>query len=135
MANVTSIQIINDGSRNVTLKAEGILDTADLASATLVDPAALFGMDNTGTVKASKLRINRIIYNVEDGLSLNLAWDGATAARIEQLTGRGDMKFHDFGGITNNATTPTGKILYSTQGWSTGAILSYSLVLEMVKEQ
>ena len=71
MANSTSIQILNDGPRNVVLKLDGILDTSDLSSTTVVDPALLSNMDING-VKASKLRINKIVYDVEDALDVEL---------------------------------------------------------------
>lgn len=136
MANSVNIQTILDGPRNCVIKVEGILDTSDLASATLVDPALLFGMDNTGLVKAAKLRILEIQYNVEDTLEVRLAWDASTPVRIDQLTGRGKIDAKAFGGLTNNAGAGvTGKILISTEGWAATKVLSFTLVLELVKEQ
>jgi hypothetical protein len=136
MANETTIQIIGDGPRNTILKVQGVLDTSDLASMTLVDPALLCGIDNTGALKALKLRIKRIVLNIEDGLSVYLWWDATTPVRIESYQGRGHMEFNNFGGLTNNAGAGvTGKILISTQGWATGAILSFSMVVELIKQQ
>jgi hypothetical protein len=133
MSNTTSIQILNDGPRNVVIKMDGLLDTSDLSSFTVVDPALLSDMDING-VKASKLRINKIVYDVEDGLDVELFWDAATPVRIWNLVGRGKVDAHRTGGINNNATSPTGKITATTQGWSTGAVLSYTIVLELVKQ-
>jgi len=133
MANSTSIQILNDGPRNVVVKIDGLLDTSDLTSFTIVDPALLSSMD-INNVKASKLRINKIVYDVEDGLDFELFWDAPTPVRIWNLVGRGKIDAHRFGGISNNATSPTGKITGATQGWSTGTILSYTIVLELVKQ-
>ena len=133
MANSTSIQILNDGPRNVVLKLDGILDTSDLSSTTVVDPALLSDMDING-VKASKLRINKIVYDVEDLLDVELFWDAATPVRIWNLVGRGKVDVHRTGGISNNATNPTGKITMTTQGWTSGAILSYTIILELVKQ-
>jgi len=136
MANDVTIQKIQDGPRNTTIKVQGKLDTSDLTQQTLVDPATLDGIDNTGTLKAQGLLIKRIIYNVEDLLSVSLLWDATTPVRIEDLEGRGYMGFGDFGGLTNNGGAGvTGKILISTQGWSSGAVLSFSLVIELVKTQ
>lgn len=132
MANVSSIQVVLDGPRHTTIKAEGILDTSDLASTVLADVATLWGNYNN-TAKAKTFRVMHIRFNVEDGLAVNLSFNGATPARIEELTGRGEMKFHEFGGIPDNSTTPNGQILISTQGWSTGAILSFSLTIDLVK--
>jgi hypothetical protein len=133
MANSTSIQILNDGPRNVVVKLDGLLDTSDLTSTTVVDPALLSDMNING-VKASKLRINKIVYDVEDTLDVELFWDAATPVRIWNLVGRGKVDAHRTGGINNNATNPTGKITMTTQGWSTGAILSYTIILELVKQ-
>jgi hypothetical protein len=133
MANSTSIQILNDGPRNVVLKLDGLLDTSDLSSFTVVDPALLSDMNING-VKASKLRINKIVYDVEDGLDLELFWDAATPVRIWNLVGRGKVDAHRTGGISNNATNPTGKITAATQGWASGQVLSYTVMLELVKQ-
>lgn len=133
MANSTTTQILLDGARNCVIKFEGVLDTSDLASMVVVDPAVMAGLDNTGGLKAAKFRIFKLAYNVEDGLSLNLFWDGGTPARIEELTGREDQSFESFGGVVNNATLPNGKITATTEGWS--GIKSFSLILELVKTQ
>lgn len=135
MANSTSLQTVLDGPRNVTIKFEGVLDTSDLASTTVADPATLAGIDNTGTLKAANLRIESIYFTVEDNLSVNLFWDGTPAKRIEEFTGRGHNKYYSFGGLVNNATSPTGKITATTEGAALGSILSFALILNLVKTQ
>ena len=136
MANSTSSQIMLDGPRNVIIKYEGILDTADLALVTVLDPALLAGIDNTGTVKAKKLQITDILFVVQDLLVVELFWDATTPQRIESFTGRGHGKYEAFGGIVNNAGAGvTGKILASTQGASPGQILPFSLTIKCVKTQ
>jgi hypothetical protein len=136
MANATSIQLILDGTRNAAVKLEGVLDTSDVAQYVVVDPAALCGIDNTLAVKAAGFTIDRIVYNVEDALAVTLFWDATTPVRIEELTGRGHMEYKKTGGLPSNAGAgKTGKILMSTQGWSSGMILSYSIVLELKKTQ
>ncbi len=135
MANVSSVQVIEDGPRNAVVKVEGILDTSDLSPFTIADPATMWGMDNTGGVKYAKLAIQELLYNVEDGLELRLAWDATAPVRIEQLTGRGKMCFRSFGGLPNNAGAGvTGKILLATEGWKAAAIYSFSLVLTLRKQ-
>ncbi len=134
MANFTSIQILEDGPRNTILKFEGVLDTSDLASTVVVDPATLSPIDSFGN-PATKLRLDHILFNVEDALSVNLFWDATTPVRIEELTGRGTFDYAWFAGLTNNAGAGvTGKITATTQGWTTGAILSFSLILKLVKQ-
>ncbi len=134
MANATAIQVLLDGPRNAVVKFTGVLDTSDLASMTVVDPALLGGIDNTGTLKATTLRINKILHNIEDGLSVNLFWDATTPVSIEELTGRANPCYEDFGGLLNNSGAGrTGKITATTEGWT--GIKSFSLILEMVKAQ
>jgi len=133
MANSTTIQTLVDGPRNVILKLDGLLDTSDQGSTIIVDPATLSDYNING-VKATKLRINKINFDVEDGLDVELFWDAGTPVRIGNFVGRGKVDAWRYGGIVNNATSPTGKITLQTQGWATGNILSYTIVLELVKQ-
>lgn len=136
MANEFTIQTIQDGPRNVVIKISGVLDTSDLAQQVLIDPALLAGIDNTGTLKAAKLRLMRVIFNVEPLLTVNMWWDATTPVRIEDLTAQGHKEFAAFGGLTNNAGAGvTGKVLIATQGWVATAILSFTATLEFVKQQ
>lgn len=135
MANVTNIQILEDGPRNVVVKLDGILDTSDITSTTLVDPALLSPIDAAGTLP-TRLIIDKISYNMEQGLAANLYWDATTPVLIASMVSSGDdLEFKKFGGIYNNAGAGvTGKITYTTQGWSAGAILSFNVILEMRKK-
>jgi hypothetical protein len=141
MANSTSIQIMQDGQRNVIVKVEGVLDTADISGTTLqIDPATLSNMiEGVFAAKAKYLKICRILYNIEDTLSVNLFWDASTPVRIEELVGRGKMDYNWFGGITQNTISggipagSNGKITVTTQGWAASAVLSFSVILELEK--
>ena len=134
MANSTTTQILLDGPRNVVVKFEGVLDTSDLASTVVLDPATLQGIDFSGKVKAKDLQIMEVQFVVEDLLSVNLFWDATTPVRIEEFVGRGRSKYRDFGGLINNAGAGvTGKITATTQGWTAGAVLSFSLVITCIK--
>lgn len=136
MANVTSTQIILDGPRNTVVKVEGILDTSDLASFVVADPATLAGWDNTGLQKSAKLSLLKVTYSIEDALEVRLAWDATTPARLVELTGRGKISYYDIGGVTNNADAGVnGKVLLSTEGWSAGKILSFTVILHFKKQQ
>lgn len=136
MANSVTTQLILDGPRNCVVKFEGILDTSDLGSTVVLNPALLVGMDNTGTQKAAKLRITDINYAIEDGLAINLFWDATTPERIESLTGRGEREYEDFGGLVNNAGAGvTGIISATSQGWAAAGILSFSLIIQCTKQQ
>lgn len=132
MANTTNIQVILDGPRNCVVKVEGTLDTSDLASTVLVDPALLSTM---GHAKAAKLRIMEINSSVEDLLEVRLAWDATAPKRIVNLVGSQEQCYEDFGGLVNDAGAGVnGKILISTEGWPTGKILSFTVVLQLVKQ-
>lgn len=136
MANSVTTQILLDGPRNTVVKFEGVLDTSDLASTVVADPALLAGIDNTGTLKARNFRIEDIQFVVEDLLSVNLFWDATVPVRIEEFTGRGHAKYHHFGGLVSNAGAGnTGKITATTEGAAPGAILSFSLILKLIKTQ
>ena len=138
MANTVTIQLLVDGPKNVVAKIDGFVDTSDLALTTLLDPATLstvFPNQGVNGAKATLLRVDKIIYDVEDLLSVNLAFDGGTPASLWHLAGRGKIDAAKmFGGLQNNAVTPNGKITCVTQGWSASAVLSFSLILECTKQ-
>ena len=91
MATTTNVQVLVDGPRNVVVKYQGSLTSTDAGKYTIIDPAALSDMDING-VKASKLRINKITYDIEDLLTVNLLWNGASADTvIWNLAGRGKI--------------------------------------------
>ena len=137
MANSVTIQILNDGPARTVLKFEGVLDTSDLASTTVIDPAVQASVDPMGSnyLKASQYRIDKILHNIEDSLSVNLFWDATTPVRIEELTGRGKAEYRDFGGLQNNSGAgKTGKITATTQGWAASGVLSFSVILYLTKQ-
>ena len=137
MANINSVQILEDGDRNVLVKVIGKLDTSDLALTTLVDPATLASVNASGlnSQKANTLAIESVVFDIEDGLVVNLYWDADTDVPIWYFSGRDKMNMEFTGFLQNNAGTgKTGKILYSTNGYSVGKVLSYSLVLSLIKQ-
>lgn len=133
MANVTNIQTLVDGPRNVVVKVTGILDTSDVTLATLIDPALLSAVDIAGSVP-TRLIIDKISYNIESGLAVNLYWDATTDILITSLASSGDdICSYEYGGLYNNAGTGvTGKILYSTQGWA--GTVSFNVILQCRKK-
>jgi hypothetical protein len=146
MANQITTQILVDSERNVVLKLDGFLDTSDVSSlTTLLDPATLASVNATGlnSQKATSLAISKVIFDVEDALAVDLYWDATTPVPIWHFTGRGKIDARHFGnlqlkgsgGTANTAPAgATGKILYDTQGWSTGAKLSFTLMIECIKQ-
>lgn len=134
MANTLNTQILLDGPRNTVVKLQGILDTSDLTSTTVVNLSSLLPTDGYTNRTASSVRIDKIVYDVEDALEVRLSWDASTPVVIWDLVGRGKVDMRHEGGLTNNAGAgKTGNILLQTQGWSTGAILSFTVVLDLVK--
>lgn len=127
MANVVGIQTLVDDARNTVVKVDMLLDTSDLGSTTVVDPALL-------SPAASALRIDKMQFDVEDTLAVNLFWDAASPVSIWRLDGRGNVEAKEFGGLINNAGAgKTGKITMTTQGFTGGAALSASFVLSLAK--
>jgi len=127
MANSLTTQTLVDGARNTVVKAVGILDTSDLAKTTLVDPANF-------TPVPTEFRIDRIIWSVEQGISVLLDWDATADVYIDTFDGTGRGDYRRFGGLINNAGAgKTGKIEISTEGWAASGIYHFTLTLEMVK--
>ena len=133
MAKDIKVQILNDGYRNTTIKISGYVNAEDYTNQSIVDAATLSQVNAEGS-KAGSLRVTRINYDVEDALQVDLIWGGGTPATLWHSTGRGEMEGRDFGGITNNATTPNQTILLTTVGGATATTnLAFSIVLEIVK--
>lgn len=127
MANAVTVQIEEEGYRNVIVKLTGVLDTSNEALATKVDVSAL-------TPPCTLVRIDHIDYSISDQLEVQLWWDADTDVIILPLAGRGKMDFWHNGGLQNNAGTGvTGDILLVTTGWASG-VQVYTIVLDLVKQ-
>ena len=137
MANVTAIQILQDGPRNAVVKMTGILDTSDLTRTDLVDPATLTSMNPAygANALASSVTISHIDFMVEDGLEVRLYWDATADVLATTLMGQGDMEFEDrFGGLVNNAGAgKTGKLQIETQGWAATQLLGFTVIVYLRK--
>ena len=135
MANIADIQILTDGPRHTVVKLSGILDTADIAVTDLLDPALRSDMGPFAGMKASQYRIDKITYEIEDTLAVNLFWDATADVLIASLVGRGEIDAYPYGGLQNNSGAgKTGKIQYSTAGWAVSGVLSFTLILECSKQ-
>lgn len=133
MANITNVQTLVDGNRNVVVKVVGILDTSNLSDVVIADPATLTDYDING-VKATQLRIDHIEYDIQDGLTATLYWDADTPVPAWTGLNRGEVEAKKYGGLLNNAGDgKNGKITLSTTGWSSGT-LSFTIVVQMVKQ-
>ena len=133
MASELKVQTLNDGFKNTTIKIDGFVNAVDLTNQTVLDLSTLGQVDGFGNL-ASTMRVTRINFDIEDVLQVNLDWGGATPVNLWRCTGRGEIKGKSFGGFTDNATTPNGKITLTTEGGATATTnLAFTIVLEVVK--
>lgn len=136
MANVTSIQILEDGDRNVVAKLTGKLDTSNVSLTTLLDPATLASVNASGLnpQKASTLAIESVTFDIQDGLVVGLYWDADTDVPIWYFSGRDKMNMEFTTFLQNNAGTgKTGKILFDTSGYTSGTMY-FTMVVQCIKQ-
>jgi hypothetical protein len=131
MANVVNTQTLVDGARNAVVKITGVLDTSNVSSTVVVDPASF-------SPKPTAFRIDHLDYSISDPLEVRLQWDASSPIDILPIAGRGRMSFWNFGGLQDNGGAGvTGKINLLTSGYNTTSLgttpLVFSVVLEMVK--
>ena len=131
MANSSALQILEDGARQTVLKWDGVLDTSDLGSTTILDPSAQF-IDPINPT--TKYRIDRLDWSISDPLVVRLLWAAATPVKIIELAGRGNMQLGMvYGGLQNNATSPTGIISGLTTGYVSGTV-AFTVILRCIKQ-
>lgn len=126
MADTTTSQLY-DGARNCQLKLTNYSDGTGQSGVTVLTASAL--LPNPG----SHMKIRRIHYNIT-GMSVRLQWDGSPATDIAILSNGQDILdwSADFaGGFPNNATSPTGNILLTTEGAIAGS--NYTIVIDAIK--
>ena len=113
-----------------TATGSGLTFSLVAGSIIIVDPVN-YSLIPTG------FRIDHLDYSISDPLEVRLFWDGSTQVDIIPIAGRGKMSFWNFGGLQNNAPSPTGRIALSTAGYNTTigtTPLVFSVVLELVKQ-
>lgn len=123
MADVVT-STIYDGARNVILTLGNISDATGQSGVTILDPATL--LPNPGT----HLVLWRVTYDVKGG-GVNIEWGGTPNKSMIAMSGADTRDFSRFGGIRNDALTPTGLIRISTIGFAAGS--TYSVILEFKK--
>lgn len=147
MANVITEQKLIDKNNRALLKYTMVGDGTAQANTTLVDVSMLSGALNTsGYIMSSNVNplsyygttIRRMYGHINAnnaGGSVKLTWGGSANTDIVVLgAGYFDFNFDDNAGggaIPNNATSPTGDILYST---SLGPGGSFTLFLDLRKD-
>lgn len=115
MANSVTVQVLQDGPRNVVLHVTGVLDTSNLAATVIADVSTF---DPVPTL----VRIDRMVWSCSDPLAVQLFWDATTDVFITELKAQEHKQdFKDVGGIHNNAGAGvTGDIVVTTTGWTAG---------------
>lgn len=126
MSNLVTKEIIEDGIRNAVTKIVIVLDTSDLDHVVVVDPADY-------DPEPWKFVVDYVSFSVEPGLTSYLYWDATVPDLMLTLDGTHELKFKRFGGLPDSAVNATGKITLSTNGWTRGAVLAATIVLQMVK--
>lgn len=117
MTAIATQQIIHNGPRNLVLKytIDGV--AGDVTANTLVDISAL-----DANIGVRGLRLDRAYWAVT-GMSLKLQWEDADGANVDLLELANDDGIFDYslrGGVTNNATLPTGNVVFTTKGYDGG---------------
>lgn len=134
MTVVATIQILEDGRENTILRFVGTVDAAQ-ANTVLIDPATLSDMGPFAGLKAGNLRVKKVIFAMDDAISMNLLWDATTPVEFESLEGRDTHDYRDAGGLQNNSGVGrTGKILYAINFTGTPAISDFAVSLYLGKQ-
>ena len=130
MAAQATQQVISNGPRNLILKYTiGGTPLTDAAAATLLNISSL----DSG-IGVSGYRLEKAQWSLT-GMSCSLEWEsGATNVDLLELSsGEGQADFSEIGGVVNNATLPTGDVVFTTTGYGTAGD-GGSMVLEFKKK-
>jgi hypothetical protein len=131
MADAVTSQTIVDGEKKVVMKFTNVSDGSGESAVAKVDVSAL--ASNTAGSACTGVAIEQIWWQCI-GMKVNILWDASSDVLAMQL-GENQSGHHDytsFGGITNNASSPTGDVNFTTVGHSSAD--TYAIVLYMRKE-
>ena len=131
MADAVTSQTIIDGEKKVVMKFTNVSDGSGESAVAKVDASAL--ASNTAGSACTGVAIEQIWWQCI-GMKVNILWDASSDVLAMQL-GENQSGHHDytiFGGITNNASSPTGDVNFTTVGHSSAD--TYAIVLYMRKE-
>ena len=135
MANVVTVQLLEQGARNTVVKWTGLLDTSNEAYNVKLLPST------NGIIPVpSQWRLDYVWWSVSDGLEVQLFWDATVPALINAYAGRGRVDYWNFGGLQNDAGAgKTGGIGLSAIAlpgavYTAGLPFTYSMTLELVKQ-
>ena len=124
---VSSLTLTDTSGVKHTAKFTNFSDGTGETLVRKVDASALTFMTEDGNRKISKINWSVNTANPKSGVEI--IWDGATNATAAFLSGQGYWDLRTDGNeITNNATTPTGDVLFSTKNFANGD--NYTIIIE-----
>ena len=136
MADAVTSQTLSDGGTTAVVKLTNISDGSGESSVAKVDVSGLTSASD-GTA-CSRVHIDQIWYDI-GGMRVALEWNATSNVVAAVLGGsaaagnvNGHMDFRSFGGIKNNASSPTGDIDFTTSGHTN--LDHYTVILEMRKQ-
>ena len=129
MADAVTSQTIQDGDRIAVMKFANISDGTGETNIKKVDVSALQAESGTGKT-CTGVTIQQIWYDCS-GMTVDILWSASTDAICWTLSGYGFYDFRQAGPLTNNASSPTGDIDFTTTGASSGD--RYTIMLAMRK--
>ena len=136
MADAVTSQTLVDTDKRAVIKLTNLSDGSGESAVKKVDVSALNSHPD-GTA-CSRVTIDQIWYDV-GGMRVSLEWNASTNVVAMVLGGsaaagnvHGHMDFRSFGGIKNNASSPTGDIDFTTSGHTN--LDHYTVILEMRKQ-
>jgi len=130
MADAVSTQTILDGERLVIKKFTNQSDGTGETNVPKIIPANL--SPNAAGQACTGVKINKIWFATH-GLEVLIRFGGATPGYAFMLPQNMSYEydFSSFGGLTNNAVTPTDTVTFTTEDASNGD--GYTVVIEAIK--
>ena len=129
MADAVASQTLQDGDKSVVMKFTNISDGSGEAAVKKEDVSALQTQSGSGA-SCTGVTIDCVWYEC-NGMSVDLLWDASTDILAWTLSGYGYFDFRMAGPLVNNASSPTGDIMFTTTGASSGD--RYVVMLKMSK--
>jgi hypothetical protein len=126
MADAVTVQIY-DGARNVVVKLTNFSDGTGEAAVKKIDHTTLVP-DPLATLKLKRCDA------VVNGGTVTLLWEGTPNKTMLLIASGGDNALHmrpRHRGVINDALTPTGNVLLTTNGFAAGS--AYDIELEFTK--
>jgi hypothetical protein len=118
MADAVTSQTIQDGDRIAVLKFTNISDGTGEAAVKKIDVSALSAESGTGKACA-KVAIEQMWYDCS-GMTVDILWDASTDVICWTLSGYGFYDWRQAGPLVNNASSPTGDVMFTTTGHTAG---------------